>query len=69
MKNPLLVETDCNQLPNFAAIQATHFKPAIEALIATAERDIDKILGALQGEPPGWENFCAPLESALDRLE
>ncbi|MBT8140489.1 MAG: M3 family metallopeptidase [Gammaproteobacteria bacterium] len=69
MTNPLLADVDCNELPDFTAIDAAHFKPAIESLIASAQADIDKLLQALQSQAPGWDNLCAPMESALDRLE
>ncbi|MGB5323969.1 MAG: M3 family metallopeptidase [Pseudomonadales bacterium] len=69
MTNPLLADRDCNELPDFAAIRAAHFLPAIEQLIAQADADIEALLAALGNAEPGWDNLCAPIEAALDLLE
>ena len=61
--NPLL---DFSGLPRFADIRPEHVAPAIDQLLSENNALIER-LGADQ-QPPGWENFVAPLDDANERL-
>ncbi len=69
--NPLLQPwSDDLGLPPFAAIDAGHFEPAIDAALAEHSAEIERI--ATQTEPPGFENTVAALDRGgrlLARIE
>lgn len=64
MSNPLLAEFD---LPSFDKIQASHFLPAIEQILAESEQAIDALCDL--SESPSWDNFLYPLEQIGNRVE
>ncbi len=53
-------------LPNFADIDPDHIEPSIDAAIAEASAEIDRLLHSQT--PYSWDTFIVPLEAALDRL-
>ncbi|AMS31329.1 oligopeptidase A [Betaproteobacteria bacterium UKL13-2] len=61
--NPLL---DFAGLPKFHAITPEIVKPAIEELIADAERVVAKVTGA--NEAPTWANVVTPIDDVTERL-
>ncbi len=61
--NPLL---DFSGLPRFAEIKPEHVAPAIGQLLAENRALIARLLA--DSEPPGWQNFVAPMEDANERL-
>ena len=62
-KNPLLEDFD---LPPFSRLEAAHFEPAIEQVLAEIRKGIAEIKAG--GEPWTWERLGAPLEDLEDRL-
>jgi oligopeptidase A len=62
--NPLL---DFSGLPRFDAIRAEHVGPAVDALLQDARATVDAVARVTLA--PTWDNLCAPLADALDRLE
>ena len=69
--NPLLQRwTDELGLPPFAAIEARHFEPALDAALAEHRAEIDRI--ATRAEAPSFENTAAALDRSgrlLARIE
>ncbi|MDQ2069709.1 M3 family metallopeptidase [Natronospira bacteriovora] len=63
MNNPLLAEFD---LPPFSQLQAEHFLPAVEQVLADNRRGIEALLE--KGGPWSWESLAEPLEAFDDRL-
>jgi len=61
--NPL---TDFSSLPRFAAIEASHVLPAVEALVGSGRATIESL--AASGAEPTWEGFVVPLDDANERL-
>ena len=61
--NPLL---DFAGLPKFHAITPEIVKPAIEELIADAERVVAQVTGA--NEAPTWANVVTPIDDVTERL-
>ena len=64
MSNPLLTEFD---LPPFDKIDALHFVPAIQDVLADSERSIDALCD--DKSAPSWENFLGPFENISNRLD
>jgi oligopeptidase A len=62
--NPLL---DFSGLPRFPEIAPEHVTPAVDALIASARKTLERI--ATLAAPPRWDNVVEPLSEALDRLD
>ncbi len=63
MNNPLL---DLSGLPKFAAVNATHVKPAIDALIAEARGVVETL--AADTSVPAWDRVVTPLDNVNERL-
>ena len=61
--NPLL---DFSGLPRFDAIEPEHVTPAIDALLADAQKAVDKVTSA--GVAASWDTVVEPLDEATDRL-
>jgi oligopeptidase A len=61
--NPLC---DFRDLPDYAAVRPEHIAPAIETLIATAEKTLERVTSAETA--PGWDTVIEPLEHATERL-
>jgi oligopeptidase A len=68
--NPLCpAQLDDLDIP-FDRIHAAHVEPAIDALIAEAQAQLDAIAeGAQRGAPPTYEGTLGALERATERLE
>ena len=64
MNNPLL--SFGRGLPNYAAIQATHIKPAITELLAKAQQAVD--VSVSPNTPNTWADLVEPLENATEEL-
>ena len=70
MPNPLLQPwTGAYDLPNFAEIELSHFRPAFDAALAEQEAEFEAIAGS--AETPGFANTIEALErhgQLLDRV-
>lgn len=65
--NPLLITSSLrNHAPQFDLIREEHYKPAIDAAIAEARSNIDKIIA--NPATPNFENTIVALETASERL-
>ncbi len=64
MNNPLL--SFGRGLPDYAAIQASHIKPAITELLAKAQKAVD--LSVDPSTPNTWADLVEPLENATEEL-
>jgi oligopeptidase A len=69
MHNPLL--SPDAPLPNFDAISAEHFLPAITTLVEQSESALTTLLEDLQASatPPSWQSLLHPLEEIADQLD
>lgn len=66
-QNPLLVVSPLrNHVPQFDLIQESHYKPAVEAAIAEARANIDKIIA--NPATPDFNNTIVALETAAETL-
>ncbi|WP_406672180.1 M3 family metallopeptidase [Natronospira sp.] len=63
MKNPLLEPFD---LPPFARLDAAHFEPALDQVLADYRRTVDEV--SRQPREYDWDSLARPLESMEDRL-
>ena len=63
MTNPLLNQTD---LPLFSQIKPEHIEPAIDKLLANAQKVVAECLE--KNSLYTWENLVEPIETAEDRL-
>src|SRR5258706_345460 len=63
MNTPLL---DLSGLPKFAAVNATHVKPAVDALIAEARGVVETV--AAYTSVPAWDRVVTPLDNVNERL-
>ncbi|GMT40588.1 MAG: oligopeptidase A [bacterium] len=61
-ENPLLAPHD---IPLFAAIKASHIRPALESIITDNQQAINNLAGI---EDPDWNIFIQPLEELDERL-
>jgi oligopeptidase A len=61
--NPLL---DFSGLPRFKDFDAALVKPAVESLIADAERAVSAV--AASNETPTWANVVTPIDDATEKL-
>ena len=64
MNNPLL--SFGRGLPDYAAIQASHIKPAITELLAKAQKAVD--ISVNPSTPNTWKDLVEPLENATEEL-
>lgn len=65
--NPLLALSPLrNHAPQFDLIKEEHFKPAVEAAIAEARANIDKIIN--NSDTPTFENTIVALETSSETL-
>lgn len=65
--NPLLTPSPLNnQAPRFDLIREEHFKPAVEAAIAEARANIDRIIAS--ADAPTFENTIVALETSGETL-
>ncbi|MFM1806292.1 MAG: hypothetical protein RL212_551 [Pseudomonadota bacterium] len=64
MKNPLL--SFGHGLPDYSAIKAEHIKPAIQELLAIAQKAVDHAL--LSNTSTTWKELVEPLENATESL-
>ncbi|MFM9154896.1 MAG: M3 family metallopeptidase, partial [Polynucleobacter victoriensis] len=64
MNNPLL--SFGRGLPDYAAIQASHIKPAITELLAKAQKAVDASVDP--STPNTWADLVEPLENATEEL-
>ncbi len=62
VNNPLL---DFSGLPRYAEVRPEHITPALDLLLADCRTAVS---AAEQVAEPGWENFVAPVEDALEKL-
>jgi oligopeptidase A len=62
-QNPLLEQVD---MVRYDAIEAEHIVPAVDAAIAAADREIDRLQG--DAVEASWTSFVEPLEAATERV-
>ena len=64
--NPLLKQLDAGLLPDFAALTAEDFLPALQHTIDAVEQTLAEVL---QANTPSWAQVFQPLEQTLDRVD